>query len=324
MTEHTAATIDYSIVIPVYFNEGALTETMAGLRTEVIDRNPHLHAEVIFVDDGSGDGSFAELLRLREKDPGTIRVIKFSRNFGQIPAILAGFAHARGNCVIMLSADGQDPPALINEMLREHYEGGYDIVAAERQGRDESLFRILTSKVFYSLMNRLSFTRMPPGGFDFVLLSRRVVTLLLRNKEAHCFLQGHILWTGFEPKFIPYRRQARRIGTSRWNFGRKLTYLLDGLMGYSFFPIRLISLAGISIALIGFLYAILIVVLKFFGGIPVEGWAPLMIMILLMGGFQMIMLGVVGEYLWRALAQVRNRDLYVIDAVYDEAERGGA
>lgn len=157
---------------------------------------------------------------------------------------------------------------------------------------------------------------MPEGGFDFVLIGRRVIDSLLSNREAHGFFQGQILWTGFKTKFIPYRRRQRTEGRSRWTFGKKLTFLIDGVISYSFFPIRLISLLGIIFAAGGFFYAFLILVIKILWGNPIQGWAPLMIMILVMGGFQMLMLGVIGEYLWRSLAQVRNRDPYIVDCVY--------
>jgi dolichol-phosphate mannosyltransferase len=312
--------IDYSIIVPVYYNEGALTETMASLKRDVIARHPMLRPEVIFIDDGSGDGSFQELLRLHAADPEIVKVVKLTRNFGQVNAITAGYSQARGECVIVMSADGQDPASLINQMLDAHLGEGYEIVICTRQGRDESHYRILTSKLFYNVMRKLTFPNMPAGGFDFVLLSRKVLTVLLRNQDAHLFFQGQILWTGFKTKFIEYQRRNRKIGTSRWTFGKKLTYLIDGVMSYSFFPIRVISLMGIGVALLGFLYAIVIVVIKLGWGLPVQGWAPLMIAILLMGGFQMIMLGIVGEYLWRTLAQVRNRDPFIIEAIYDNQE----
>lgn len=308
--------IDYSIVIPVYFNEGELTPTLESIRREVVERNPHLCGEVIFVDDGSGDGSFAELMTLRNRHPELVRIIKLSRNFGQVNALFAGFEHARGRSVVWMSADGQDPPELINDMLKGHFEEGFDIVACTRQGRDESAYRIFTSKLFYALMRRLTFPHMPPGGFDFVLMSRRVIRLLLRNREAHGFLQGQILWTGFRTKFIPYHRRARELGESRWTFGRKITYLIDGVLGYSFVPLRTMSLLGILVAFLGFLYAISIFFNRLVYGHPVEGWAPLMIVILVMGGMQMLMLGVIGEYVWRSLAQARNRDLYVVEETY--------
>lgn len=317
MKQEIESRIDYSIVIPVYFNEGLLTETFRNIHREVLTKSPDRNGEVIFIDDGSGDGSLGELMRIQAEHPECVAIIKLTRNFGQVNALYAGFAHARGKCVIAISADGQDPPGLMNDMLRAHFEEGYEIVSCERQGRDESLYRILTSKFFYSIMKKICFPDMPLGGFDYVLLGKQVVNAILRNPDAHPFLQGQILWTGFRKKFIGYRRLERKSGKSRWTFGKKLTYMIDGVMGYSFLPIRLISVSGIVIASLGFLYALLIFILKLFGGIPVEGWAPIMIVMLLMGGFNMVMLGVVGEYLWRTLAQVRNRDPYIIEKVYE-------
>lgn len=312
--------VDYSIVMPVYFNEGSLTETMTSIKKDVIACNPNLCCEIIFVDDGSGDGSLDELLRLRQMDPQIVKVIKLTRNFGQVNALLAGCSYASGKCVIAMSADGQDPAVLINEMLEAHFEEQFEIVACARQGRDESWYRILTSKLFYAVMRKLSFPNMPPGGFDFMLLGRRALDVLLRNQEAHQFFQGQVLWTGFKSKFIEYRRQNRKVGRSRWTFGKKLTLLIDGAMSYSFLPIRLMSGMGILVALLGFLYAAIIFVGRIVWGHPVQGWAPLMIMILVMGGLQMLMLGVIGEYLWRTLAQVRNREPYIIETVYDNVE----
>lgn len=312
--------VDYSIVIPVYFNEGCLTGVMACIKNDVIARNSTLCCEVIFVDDGSGDGSLDELLRLYEKDPQIVKVIKLTRNFGQVYAELAGFSYTRGKCVIKMSADGQDPAVLINKMLKAHFDEHFEIVVCARQGRSESWYRILTSKLFYALMRKLSFPNMPPGGFDFVLLGRRALDVLLRNQEAHPFIQGQILWTGFKTKFMEYRRRERKVGRSRWTFGKKLTYLIDGMMSYSFLPIRLMSGMGILVALLGFLYALEIFVRRIVWGNPVKGWAPLMIVILAMGGGQMLMLGIIGEYLWRALAQVRNREPYIIEAIYDNVD----
>lgn len=315
------STVDYSIVIPVYFNEGCLTSTMASIKNDVIARNPGLCCEVIFVDDGSGDGSLDELLRLYEQAPHVVKIIKLTRNFGQASALLAGFAYARGKCVVAMSADGQDPAVLVNEMLEAHFEERFEIVVCTRQGRDESYYRILTSKLFYALIRKLSFPNMPAGGFDFVLLGRRALHVLLRNQESHPFFQGQILWLGFKTKFTEYRRLERKVGQSRWTFGKKLTYLIDGVMSYSFLPLRFMSIAGSLFALLGFLYALVVLVARLVWGNPVQGWTPLMIVILVMGGFQMLMLGVVGEYLWRTLAQVRNRDPYIIETIYDNAER---
>ena len=312
-----ARAIDYSVVIPVYYSEGSLTTTFEELDREVISRNPDRVGEIVFVDDGSGDGSLAELLELQRRNPALVRVVKLTRNFGQVAAILAGFTQARGRCVVFMSSDGQDPAHLINDMLQAHLTEGYEVVACAREGRDESAYRVLTSRVFYALMRRLAFPQMPLGGFDFVLLGRRALGDLLAHPEAHPFLQGQIMWLGYPTKFLGYHRRRREVGTSRWTFGRKLTYLIDGVLSYSFVPIRLISLVGIGIAILGFLYAISIFIIRLVWGLPVQGWAPLMIVILVMGGTQMVMLGVIGEYIWRTLAQTRNRPSYVIETVYE-------
>lgn len=308
--------IDCSIVIPVYFNEGCLERTMTSIQAEVIDRNPGLRWEVVFVDDGSEDGSLGELLRLREKYRNIVQIIKLSRNFGQVNAIMAGYSQAKGKCVVAMSADGQDPASLINDMIKLHFEEKFEIVACARKDRDESLYRRLTSKFFYKIIKKLSFPSMPLGGFDFVLLSRRVMKIVLANCERHSFFQGEILWTGFKTRFIEYSRKKREIGTSKWTFGKKLTYLIDGVVSYSFFPIRFISASGVLLSLAGFIYAVIVLLAKLTWGHPVEGWTPLMIAVLVLSGFQLLMLGVIGEYIWRMLAQMKNRPNFIIESVY--------
>ncbi len=319
MAQPSGRAVDCSIVIPVYYNEGSLAPTMESIRREVIEKNPRLTFEAVFVDDGSGDASLNELIALHKADPRTIRVVKLSRNFGQVNALLAGFARARGRCVVAMSADEQDPPELINDMIRSHFDEHYDIVVCTRMGRDESWYRAVTSKIFYLIMKRLTFPEMPLGGFDYVLLGRRPLEALLKQQEAHMFFQGMILSLGFRKKFIPYQRQERRVGRSRWTFGKKLTYLIDGVLSFSFQPIRFMSLVGGAVAVIAFLYALVVVVRKLLYWNQVElGWTPLMAVMLFMGGVQMLMLGILGEYLWRTLAQVRKRELYIIEETYDD------
>jgi polyisoprenyl-phosphate glycosyltransferase len=313
----SATTPDYSCVIPVYFNEGALTKTFNELKERVIDANYGYTAEIIFVDDGSGDGSLNELLILREQNPGLVKIVKFTRNFGQVNALMAGFSQAKGRCVIAMSADGQDPVDLINEMIKSHFDEHYEVVICHREERDESFFRKLTSQLFYSLVRRLSFSNMPEGGFDYFLLGRRAVQTLLRNAESHAFLQGQILWMGFSIKCLSYCRKKREIGKSRWTLGKKFSYLLDGVMGYSFMPIRLMSIAGAIIALTGFLYAVFIITKMMIWGSVIQGWSALMVVTLFLGGVQLLMLGVIGEYMWRTLAQARKRDAYLIDEIFE-------
>jgi dolichol-phosphate mannosyltransferase len=308
--------LDCSIVIPVYFNEGTLTQTLDNIKHNVIEHNKSLSFEVIFVDDGSGDGSFDELLQIRRQNPEIVKIIKLTRNFGQISALYAGFNHAEGRCVVAISADGQDPVELINQMLDE-FTKGIEVVVATREDREESKFRIWTSRFFYKLMRKISFQNMPEGGFDYFLLGRRPLEAIIDSHDAHPFLQGQILWTGYSIKFLCYKRLKREVGTSRWSFGRKLTYLIDGVMSYSFLPIRLMSIMGLLVALSGFLYAAVILIDRIIWGNPVQGWAPIMIVLLVVSGIQLLMLGVIGEYVWRTLAQTRQRQSYLIDSIFE-------
>ncbi|MFA5160821.1 MAG: glycosyltransferase family 2 protein [Elusimicrobiales bacterium] len=307
----------YTIVVPVYYNEGCLRPTFESFRREIFDANPGWTPEVIFVDDGSGDGSLKEALEIRAENPQTVKVIKLTRNYGQVFALIAGFSHAKGECVIAISADQQDPASVVSDMLRAYFNEKYEIVIAARKGRDESFYRVATSRFFYWLMRKFCFSNMPVGGFDLVLLGPRAKQAFLREKDPHPFFQGKILSTGYRTKFLSYRRKERKTGKSRWTFAKKLTFLIDGLLSYSYAPIRFMSIAGGIIALLGFSYAGIVLVNRTFYGNPVKGWAPLMIVILVLSGFQMLMIGVIGEYLWRTLAQVRDRDQYLIDEVYE-------
>jgi len=309
--------IDYSIIIPVYYNEGSIEKTFNILKENVISINKELNCELILVDDGSKDNSFNEIAALKEKHPDLIKAIKFTRNFGQVAAIYAGYQYARGKCIINISADLQDPPELINEMLSYHLKDKYEIVICTRESREDTYFERKTSNLFYWLMKRLSFPNLPSGGFDFVLISDKVKNIILEKIEANPFWQGQLLWSGHRIKFIPYRRREREIGKSRWTFSKKIKYLIDGVTSYSYFPLRLMSGIGSLVALVGFLYAIVIIFARIFSNTVPHGWAPIMVVVLLLSGVQMLMIGVVGEYLWRVLDQVRNRQPYIIEKIYD-------
>jgi polyisoprenyl-phosphate glycosyltransferase len=311
--------MDCSVIIPVYYNEGTINKTFTSI-SDTLSGNQHIKDyEVIFIDDGSGDNSFSEISDV-VKNNRNAKAIKLTRNFGQVPAIYAGYRFAKGTCIITLSADLQDPPELINRMLDAFFNDKVEIVICAREDRDENAFRKITSSVFYSMMRRLSFENMPQGGFDYVLISRKVADYLNKLDETNIFWQGQLLWSGYSTKFISYIRQQRSIGRSRWTFGKKIKYLLDGVLAYSFSPIRLISLAGIFIFLSGLLYSVVIVIQYFFGNAPFKGWTPIMILILLLSGFQLLMLGIIGEYLWRTLDQARNRPPFLIEKIMEHEE----
>jgi dolichol-phosphate mannosyltransferase len=202
---------------------------------------------------------------------------------------------------------------MLNYYFKEHYK----IVICNRESRDESIFRIITSKIFYSIIKKLCFPNMPEGGFDFFLISDRVKNEILIGLDANFFLQGKILWSGYNIKYIPYKRLKRETGKSQWTFSKKLKWFIDSLMSYSFFPIRSMSILGIILSFTGFLYAIVVFFQRLLSDDYIYGWAPIVILILVLSGFQMLMLGVIGEYMWRTLAQVRNRPQYIIDEIIE-------
>jgi dolichol-phosphate mannosyltransferase len=308
--------IDYSIVIPVYFNEGSLRELVASIRDEALGKLSDRRGEIIFVDDGSGDASYAVLQALQHEHSEFVRVVKLSRNFGQVNAIWCGLSLAPKVAVVM-AADGQDDPRYALTMLQAHFAGEAEIIIGTRSEREDSLYRRLTSKLFYRLMRVLSFPEMPLGGFDFFLLGDRARRALLACYQHHGFLQGQILQLGFQKTFLPYHRQTRTHGRSRWSFARKLTYLVDGVLGYSYLPIRIMSGTGALCAVFGFIYACIVLFARLVFGNPIKGWAPLMITVLVIGGLQMLMLGVIGEYLWRVFAQVRGVQPYIVENILE-------
>ncbi len=313
--------VDYSIVVPVYQNEGSLDETFRKLKKYVIDRNTQYSSEVIFVDDGSTDNSFPVLRKLYDAYPELIVIIKLTRNFGTYPAIIAGYENARGKCVVNISADLQDPPELIDKMLNAHFNKNFNIVICHRESRDESIYRTLTSKIFYGIIRKLCFPNMPSGGFDYMLISHKVKNAILQDLEADFFLQGKLLWTGYDVKYIPYQRKKRESGKSQWTFSKKVKWFIDSIVNYSFFPIRFMSALGILIALTGFVYAIIVFLQRLLVEEYIYGWAPIVILILILSGFQILMLGVMGEYLWRTLSQTRDRVKYIIAEVIKDDEK---
>jgi dolichol-phosphate mannosyltransferase len=267
---------------------------------------------MIFIDDGSKDNSYSEMLQVKELDKERVRLIRFSRNFGQVAAIYAGYEAAKGKAMVNIAADLQEPKELLIEIIGSYLSRDASIIAGQRMDRNESLYRKGTSKIFYYMMKQLNFPDMPGGGFDTVLISEEVKKIILGMNESNPFWQGQLLWTGMPVKFIPYVRKSRETGVSRWNFSKKMKYLLDGVLNYSYAPLRFFSLVGIVSFLLGIVYAMVIVINYFGGGTPFKGWAPIMIVVLLFSGMQLVMLGLMGEYLWRTLEQTKNRPKYIV------------
>ena len=298
-----------AFVIPVYRNERAVTLTyqkLVGLFTGPMSA---WNYTMVFVDDGSDDGSLDELLAIRAKDP-RVKVVSFTRNFGQMAAMLAGFKHAEGDIVLHLSADLQDPVDLIPKMV-ESWQNGGEVVIAYRANREDTWTSRLASRLFYGIV-RLSYPQIPAGGFDYILLDRKVMDAFNGIDIRNRFFQGDILWFGYRTVFLPYTRQKRTIGRSQYTFSKKLKNSLDAILDSSYLPIRFISVAGVITALAGFAYAIDIAYARYMRQIPFTGWAPIMILLLIIGGLIMMMLGIIGEYTWRIYDEVRGKPNYVI------------
>jgi dolichol-phosphate mannosyltransferase len=298
-----------SFVVPVYHNEGAISKTHEKIKSVFAKNLLHCEYEIVFVDDGSKDGSLNEILSLREGDP-RVKAITFTRNFGQMAAMLAGFKEATGDAIINISADLQDPVELIPQMVKK-WEEGSETVICYRTDRADTWSAKLFSWLAYGVL-RMALPQIPPGGFDFVLMDRKVMDEFNAIDVRHRFFQGDLLWTGYRTSFIPYVRLQRTIGKSQYNFAKKLKNFLDALLDASYLPIRFISLMGVVTSALGVLYSATIIFSWLRGETPFQGWAPLMIAILLVGGMIMLMLGVIGEYIWRINEEVRKRPNYVV------------
>jgi glycosyltransferase involved in cell wall biosynthesis len=308
-----------SIVIPVYFNELNLPETIPQLLA-LADALPGYLLELIFVDDGSRDRSLEILLDARRKHPREIKVVKLTRNFGTMAALQAGLTVATGNCVGVIAADLQDPPELFLEMVRR-WEQGVKAVFAVRSDREESLYQKTLSNLYYDLINRFAVPGYPSGGFDFFLADHQVIHEVNKIREKNTNLMTLIFWLGYQAVFIPYVRKKRAKGKSRWTLGKKVKLFIDTFVSFSYFPIRLFSFLGIIYAAISFSYGAFIFFSWLTFGIQVQGWVPMMLVLTFTAGLQMTLLGILGEYLWRTLDEARGRPLYVIDTIYTEIEQ---
>lgn len=305
----------FSIVVPIYFNEENIPDTVPQL-LGLQDALASYRLELIFVDDGSGDASLALLREFQRAHPETIRIVKLARNFGSMAAIQAGLLQATGDCVGMIAADLQDPPELFLEMAA-HWERGTKAIFAVRADREESVGQRFFSNGYYALLRRFALPNYPPGGFDFFLIDRQVVDEVNRIREKNTNLMSLMFWLGYKPVLLPYVRRARRKGKSRWTLAKKVKLFIDSFVAFSYVPIRIVTAAGLLLSLGAFLYAAVVIYLWAVQGIPVRGYAPTVILIAMIGGIQMLMLGILGEYLWRILDETRRRPLFVVDEVYD-------
>ncbi len=301
-----------SVVAPAYNEQEVLPEFHR--RLVAVLEQLDCDYEVVYVNDGSRDRTLEVLKKLRGED-ANISILDLSRNFGKEIAMAAGFDHAGGDAVIVIDTDLQDPPEIIPDLLRGWREG-YDVVYAQRVEREgETWLKKTTAAAFYRLIHRVSRVDIPRDTGDFRLLSRRAVNSLNQLREHHRFMKGLFAWIGYPQLAVPYHRDPRFAGTSKWNYWRLWNFALEGITSFSIAPLKLASYMGLLISLAAFLYAAVIIYKTLVFGDDVRGYPSLMVVVLLLGGIQLASLGIIGEYLGRMFNETKGRPLYLLQAV---------
>lgn len=304
-------TID--IVIPIYNEQECLPELLARLETIRRDLRSY-EMRFIMINDGSSDKSLPMMMDYASTH-AYLKVINFSRNFGHQFATTAGLDHAEGDYVLIIDADLQDPPELLVDMLKKSEEG-YDVVYGKRNKREgESALKLLTAKWFYRLLNFLCSLDIPADTGDFRLITRRVVLAFRAMPEQHRFIRGMIPWVGFKSAPFYYHREKRYAGTTKYPIKKMFKFALDAIFSFSNVPLRLATYSGLFLVLLGGLVALFMVYLKLFTTFTVPGISAVIISIIIMGGFQIIMLGIIGEYVGKIFEQSKHRPLYVVSDI---------
>ncbi len=301
-----------SVVVPCYNEEESVelfyTEL---LKQEKCFREKELELEIIFVNDGSRDGTVSEVKKLHERDK-RVRLVSFSRNFGKEAAMYAGMEKAKGDYVVLMDVDLQDPPALLPEML-SYMEQGYDSVATRRVSRKgEPPVRSFFARLFYRLMHKISKTEIMDGARDYRLMTRQMVEAILSMQEYNRFTKGIFGWVGFETKWLEYENVERARGETKWNFWKLFLYSLEGITAFSTAPLMFASLMGVLFCILAFALILFTIIRKIIFGDPVSGWPSLVCIISLVSGVQLFCLGIVGQYLAKTYLEVKRRPIYII------------
>jgi polyisoprenyl-phosphate glycosyltransferase len=299
-----------SVVAPAYNEERVLPDFHRRLAA-VLDELGGT-AEVLYVNDGSSDRTVQVIRELRAQDP-RVSLVNLSRNFGKEAALTAGLDHARGDWVVVIDTDLQDPPELI-PLLLSHAHAGYDVVYARRTQRDgETRLKKATAYAFYRLMRSMSRVQIPEDTGDFRVLSRRAVQALVKLREQHRFMKGLFAWIGFPQIAVEYRRDPRFAGETKWNYLKLWNFAITGITSFTIAPLKIASLSGVGVAVLAVLYAAYFVARTLLLGNPVAGYPSLLVIVLTLGATQLITIGIIGEYLGRMFDEAKGRPLYVID-----------
>lgn len=301
-----------SIVIPVYYSSDTLMMLYEDMRDKILRELGDY--EIVMVDDGSGDSSWEIMNQIKDMDPEHVVLVRLSRNFGEHAAILAGLSCCTGDCAVTKQADLQEDSELILDMY-ESWKKGNKVVLAVREERDDKAVYKMFANLYYAIVRKFVMSSMPKGGFDCYLLDRKAIEVLLMLDERNSSLSLQVLWMGFQTDRVYFHRKAREVGESRWTMSKKIKLIVDSMMSFSYFPIRFMTVLGVVIAICAFLFGGYVIVSKLIVGEEVLGWTSLMAIILFSTGLIMLMLGILGEYIWRALDAARNRPPFLIDTV---------
>ena len=304
-----------SIIIPVYFNEDTLKDLYEDLGKKVLGKLDDY--EIVMVDDGSKDSSWQVMQEIREQDKAHIKCVHLSRNFGEHSAILAGLNVCTGDCAVTKQADMQEESELILRMY-ESWKKGNKVVLAVREDRHDGKIYQFFAGLYYKLMKKIVNPEMPEGGFDCYLLDRKVIEVLKMLDEKNSALTLQVLWVGFRSEKIYFNRKAREKGKGRWTMGKKIKLIVDSVMSFSYIPVRLMSIMGIIFSLASFVGIIMCISEIIVSGVRTVGWASLMTVLLFSSGVVMLMLGMLGEYIWRALDASSNRPPFLIEEILDD------
>ncbi|MDR7097939.1 glycosyltransferase involved in cell wall biosynthesis [Lysobacter niabensis] len=304
---------DLLTVVVAAFNEAQALPLLHPRVRAALDGMPDVDGRVLYVDDGSHDATWTVLQQIAANDAG-VGLLRLSRNFGKEAALTAGLDHVGAGAALILDADGQDPPELIPQFVAKWREGYDDVHGTRMEREGESWLKRGTAHAFYRVIGRLSHTPIPADTGDFRLLSPRSLAALRQLRERHRFMKGLFGWVGFNSTAIPYHRDARSAGTSKFNLWRLWNFALEGITSFSTAPLRLATYLGLLTAAVAFLYALWVVLKAMFWGDPVAGWPTMMAVILFLGGVQLIALGLIGEYLGRLYDEAKQRPLYLVDA----------
>ena len=298
-----------SVVVPVYNEDEVLPEFHRRLGA-VLDALP-MQSEIVYVNDGSTDATMTQLVALRGAD-ARVAFIDLSRNFGKEIAMSAGLDHAHGDAVVVIDSDLQDPPELIPDMIRV-WQDGFDVVLMRRRSRaQESWLKRATARAFYRTIGRMGTIDIPENVGDFRLLSRRAVAALRRFPERSRFMKGLFAWIGFPCREIEYDRDGRHAGETKWNYWRLWNFALEGITSFSAAPLKVASYVGFVTALVAFAYGVYVIGKTLLYGDPVRGYPTLIVVVLFLGGLQLMALGIIGEYLARMFTEVKQRPLYLV------------